>query len=753
MDVKLEDAVLEGRVGLRRRRRSSANLRSSPARRSRAYENTEDAEDGAPTTPRKRSKRVRFTDPGPEITELSSTGLTPAIRRSSLGPKPGRSQSPRSTPRRSKSPSMRLFSTPPISGEIQFEPLRTILDARTQRRLSRNHLSEETNDIDAEKKRNAGRRRAYEELKREAEGLERKMTELRERRDSIKRLDNEAEAKSDREKELEQELMTLKAEMREDTEFSHASGNDATAIIGDELEDEDNGFTFIELDDDVEEAETRLSSFDRNASTPSPTKTALEPHIINADTHRHPRLITSDEEESKELRETVRTLTVELERSNNMQHRILTKIRQHLSSQSRDAAEGSSVDSILDRILTDLALSQSRAADAEVNLSFLKQIINALGFEGSSEDEMLNTLQETFYQARLELEYIFPGETTEGFENSKLLDILINRIRALILRVNDGERALDQQQQQYDALRGQFDGTLLRLESTGAKMGVMEKQLAASNSKLAELLNENDEQSRSFRKLQNALEGYRQEVSNLEALIVKMEQEHHEATLHMRREMDEAVADLESKAQFECQARKHAESATREQRDLVTQLQEKLSAASRHADNVRAEMQALLATKEESIASLQQDAMQKDLEHDTTVSNFQSQIALLQQESANLNSTLQDARTTISSLQTSKTSLEAQLAEECEEAKRAIRAIVAGVHTVEADYLSQRFGSASTPVERPLEARPKRPFGLLTPQTDSRFKDVDFRDGSSKPLKRKRYDSGIGVVDEEEEEE
>ena len=125
-------------------------------------------------TPSKPKKKVRFSDPGPDIAgPSSSTGLTPALSRASFAafrPQPSQSLRRVSLPdlRVAMPPSQSSSPSPgPLSGEIQFIPLHQRLDNRVKRRLRRNHLSEESNEIEAEKKSMAQCRQEIEKLKAE----------------------------------------------------------------------------------------------------------------------------------------------------------------------------------------------------------------------------------------------------------------------------------------------------------------------------------------------------------------------------------------------------------------------------------------------------------------------------------------------------------------------------------------------------------------------------------------------------------
>lgn len=134
-------------------------------------------------TPSKPKKKVRFSDPGPDTsTAVSSSGLTPHLRRTSFDPR-ARDARDSSPPRlRPQAPRRRLslpslttalpspsLSPPPLSlsGEMQYAPLRQILDGRVKRRLRRNGLSEEMNGYQAEKKSRTQWIHEIESLKRE----------------------------------------------------------------------------------------------------------------------------------------------------------------------------------------------------------------------------------------------------------------------------------------------------------------------------------------------------------------------------------------------------------------------------------------------------------------------------------------------------------------------------------------------------------------------------------------------------------
>jgi uncharacterized small protein (DUF1192 family) len=171
----------------------------------------------------------------------------------------------------------------PISGTIQFEPLRQRLGSRTKRRLRRHRLSEEANNIEWENKREVKFLRA--EVERLKSELEAKCIEMQRIRDAEDRGNQEESGHlittnmelSTRVQELEQQIVDLKAELQqkefESEGFEHA---DSAIVSRDLLNlDEDDGRVITNDDlretqsnDDTVSIPTRLDT-----SFPSPPPT------------------------------------------------------------------------------------------------------------------------------------------------------------------------------------------------------------------------------------------------------------------------------------------------------------------------------------------------------------------------------------------------------------------------------------------------------------------------------------------------
>ncbi|MCJ1276364.1 hypothetical protein MMC21_004169 [Puttea exsequens] len=226
IDNEIVDLTDDRPVAVRRKRRISTGL-ADPV-----YLKTDPHDDSSvdqsillpSKTPTKPKKRVRFSDPGPETgTASSSTGLTPYLSNTHFTSR-DREASPTRRPHRrligakhlslptqltTALPSPSLSPSPgPLSGEMQFAPLRQVLDDRSKRRLRRNNLSEEINNIEAERK----SRFQYEH---EIQKLRYQLAHARGSEQEHSENAGAENAGTDRIEELEQEIGVLKQEMRD----------------------------------------------------------------------------------------------------------------------------------------------------------------------------------------------------------------------------------------------------------------------------------------------------------------------------------------------------------------------------------------------------------------------------------------------------------------------------------------------------------------------------------------------------------
>lgn len=676
-------------VAVRRKRRASSGLvdpNGTPNNHNTCK--TEEKEDSGvcpvPKTPGKSKKRVRFSDPGPELaSSSSSTGLTPYVGRTSLGPRTfhGGDSSPLLRPKASRrlslptslpnalpSATLSVFSSPctplTISGDVQWAPLRQVLDHRVRRRLRRNHLSEEQHDIEIEKK--------------SAKQYRQEIAGLKEELESAKQNENGKDSNADRVLQLETELGSLKQEMREhEAELGSIPQGDAASV------------------------------------SPAPEGIYIDDTAID--------FADDDVEESSVLRDRV-----------------------PLAQQS-----------------SDLHPAPADISDAATQASI-----------------SLPTESNSLREARLSLEYLFPGEIALGLvpENPKpLLDIMLERLRSLKTQVLIAEDSLSNTQTQESNLRTQFNAMLLQLgraQKCAQDMGgrhakeqaranlsqqqleVLQRTATEAANHADDLAQENQDKDSSIQKLQCALDKYRDEVNKLEGLISRLEDDNTRAVSALRMEHDEAVADLECLVASETTGRREAENQLVRRDTRIKELryrEQELLATVNEKQAIIREMEAALAAEHTTLTTEQGVLSQERSAREREVGQLNVQIGTL-------SSSLHEAKQQCVHAERTRDVLLRKLEEEKLAGLRAIDAVREEMQQCSQNALGIKNAHASDSRRRGADVVEHK--GLLTPGSVTRFRDADdggeiegyVEIGRGKTKRRARPDSGIGVLEEDEDE-
>ena len=608
-----------------------------------------------PKTPNKSKKRVRFSDPGLESSEPPlSTGLTPYLKRTSFKQQAPGPSTPRllaaGTRRRSfpiqlssSLPSPSLSPSPgPFSGEFQFAPLREVLDDRLKRRLRRNNLSVEINQI------------AH---------------------------DNKSKAR------LEQEIKSLKDELARTQSLSK----------------EHSG----ELNEEITHVE-RIRE--------------LEQQLFDSRREIHERSTTTEPAPS---------------------------------SYEFEKAVSSPVEIFIDDTNEDFVASNfddNGALRDQTPISILQPVS-----EIATQVELPSpTHTEIFRSARISLEYLFPGEIALGLvpEDPKpLLDVMLDRMRTLKAQAIMAEGSLKATETQESNLRNQFNAVIAQLDrarvyaddlskrhsneksradNAQARVNMLEASLQNTSSKATDLAKEVDEKERSIEKLRHALESYRVEVGKLEQLITKSEGEQNAAISQLRSEMDEAVADLECHVAAETRGRREAEQEVQEQNVRIKELkvrEQELQAAVHKKQDVIRETEAIFAQEREG---------------------REREVGGLNVTIGHLSTDLAESKAKVAAAEEKQQLLMKNLQEERDAGLRAVEAVQAELARCMEKAEGVKIAHVNDVQRRGAEVTEHK--GLLTPVSVTRFKDVEgyveFRRGK----KGKRPDSGIGVLEEDEDE-
>lgn len=436
------------------------------------------------------------------------------------------SSSARNQLRKVKSERWSPFTTSPLTdsfpSQLQFKPMRQILDERAARRIRRNGLGEEV------EKWEKGRKEA-----------------ARRGKDEISTLKTEIE-------ELKQQKSTLTMQSVIDLDLFPSFADEAvTSAIRspDPVQPDDTTVQVPATIIDDDNATVPFSDVDLNHSgfrgipdsfddpTGSEASTVLAESIVGH---------TPLEPQASQLKWLERDIEI------NKEHheRLIAKLEQYLPDEC-DPSDFEAIDAALDTALTTLTMAESYANDSWAAFEILDNEIKELGFPGEDAQEMLEELKHRFRKARLELEYTNPGETPFGFDNQKLLDRMMAKVREL-------KKCIDMERQESLSREAQLEtyGTRLR------------KRLDAAQGALRAVAKEDAQKETSISRLQIALNSYRGEVVCLEQLIEEIDNRHHLE-----------VKDLQGRLRREQSRTRDSEADIRQMREEIGNMQASLKQA------------------------------------------------------------------------------------------------------------------------------------------------------------------------------
>ena len=754
-------------ISLRRKRRSGVGATTRLRSNSQTSVSLVHGISTPPATPSRPKKRVRFSEPRSPIGPRSeSTGLTPFIRKSSLS-------TPSSKRRHTSPAAIQTFSQQdaPTSGSYQFQPLRDILEARAIRRLRRNGLSEEINKIEWEKRYEAKScKRDVERLRQELEEKDLEMQSMRAQYCLATQVESESGVSfltngtlGAKVHELQQEIVDLKAALQdkesaimEDPNWTMAARDPFNFHEDDDLmiTDFDQDFRDSTMNDDLMTTPTRLrTSFPSPPATMPNTPCKLTSTIS---TGTQASLSFPEEDALKSqldsLQSEISKLTAKIAFHEETHARLTGKLSEFLPID--ESQDHSSLDSALDTVLTQLALSQAHSLEQSNAFSALGSEITKLGFSScSGPDEMITAIATQFRQARLDLEYLTPGEVVEGFENEKLLGMLISRIRVLLQKIKERDDSIDQYHEQEISLRQQLNTRVDALED-------VQKELSVSKSVADDLRNEILEKDVSNERLQTALQGYRDEVSGLEKLIERMEREEMLRDEMLKGEIKDAEGRLQNEILRHDTTRATAEGkdiinvelerrlsallqAEVEVKEQMATLEQRLNGTLQAEAEVKEQMVALAAEQDSTIKQLKIAGREREKAHGDALALRDARVSELREEIKRINEALKEAYSNSLTSERKSKRLEARL--EGRKTRRQNRLEQIN-HLVEAEIEDNN----ASPQRLDGQAG-DQPVGSLTvPNAVVRRSGLFDAGSARRGKKRRRYDSGIGFLEEED---
>lgn len=673
-------------------------------------------------TPRRNKKTVRFSDPGPGTL---SSGLTPFVRRTSLATSQPRRSS--TTPQRhvgngcaaatEELPLLKLSSS---SGRH----LDQTVDGRVQRRQRRNGMRDLLNKMEQEEKRKV---RAKQSEIRELRGrLEARDKEIHQLRNTTAQVD------ASRVGQLEQQVASLRRQLDGQSvqDVDQTRAYDWTWAARDPFD----GNESMDLGRDEEHfGDHTMAQF--SCSTPSRPKTAFPTppdtspavpmtpcsHLVRLATpssHAAVQVCLDDaqkevlEDELASLHLEVAKLTATLDSYQALAGRIAHRVSAALASSPGVSARSDPTINELEEQLNALLRAMSDRAAA---LAELTSAISDLGFPGNDAGDMITALASGFRAARLELEYLTPGEITLPLTShgAEVLDLLLQRLRDLAKKAQEDEAAVDEYHELEQSLRKQLDARVSAMDALQTEMARAEARVKEGNSRIRELEVGND-------RLRGAVDGYARDMAELERLVERMDRESQEAAALRQTQQDESRAALSA------------------QSDTIAQLEAKLKSASERASLLQKQTSDLQDSQRKQVVALNR-------RQGKALALRDARVAELRGEIERVNASLRAAHETIRQLRVDNGKLGCGLEEEKGRAQEAIDSMKQEL--LRALETSRAFlgpaDDAHGAVQRPhsqLSTAATESAGLLSGDLARR--------GSKK--KRRRYDSGLGFLDEDE---
>lgn len=531
-----------------------------------------------PQTPtRTRSQRVRFSAHG-SITATAakagvdnnvnndnnttnndaSTGLTPFIRRTKLTPSLTASKKRRHSSQNNTDHAdvFHPYRDTGYHGQVTFTPLRQVLDGRVKRRIRRNGLSEEMHVITAEKKRRTERTQA------EMNALR---AELAAKDAEIRRLSGETQVGDDEEENQDETVDDLKREVEKlrrnlnrpapalmrassvdsdatEIDWSRSTAEEQEQVSGDcfqmDVDFDDNETVDDHVFSDETMAELACSTPSRRAthprhSFPTPPSTSprfrLRSPVFNAPitptSHASVQVRLPDlekqelEDELASLNLEVAKLTHALSTYESLTTRLSSKLSPYSPAPPSSAAEAiqrsrSPAMQTEGQLNTLLSILTDRTAA----LTALQNSLSGLGFAGTAPSEIITALRSAFRAARLELEYLEPGESALPLTaaGAEVLDLLLTRLRELARQNLEKDDVIDEYSEAEASLRTQLTARVEAMDAMRTEIGSLKDKVKLRNMRIKEL-------EIGMEKLRASVKGYTGDIAELEALAQRLE--------------------------------------------------------------------------------------------------------------------------------------------------------------------------------------------------------------------------------------
>lgn len=416
------------------------------------------------------------------------------------------------------------------------------------------------------------------------------------------------------------------------------------------------------------------------------------------------------EEEVASLQLEVSKLTATLESYKTTHSRMASR----LSSAEAAQASGSE---LLDNIEKELASLMQSVTDKNAALSDLAASILKLGFPGNEVGEMIASVSSGFRAARLELEYLTPGELTLPLTShgAEVLDLLLTRLRELASKSKEDDSSIDEYHQIEQSLRKQLDARVSAMDALHAELTKAKTLLAEKNTEVEKLKHGNS-------RFQGAIKSYIRDISELEALVDQLDKDRQEEAIKAKTQQDETEEELAIKNK------------------AIDELDRKMLESVKQTEQLLQEISDLEDHHVKRVAGLNK-------QHGQALALRDARVMELRVEIDRVNESIRTAHESIRVLRVQNGALQTKMAGERLKAKQAIDSMKAELERV----LEMGNGFLDSPKrEAPPKSSPFRSGSKRAAEEsdESRIGSLAPRESNTKKARR-RPDSGLGLLEED----
>jgi myosin protein heavy chain len=493
--------------------------------------------------------------------------------------------------------------------EIQYVPLKQTLDVHLKRRLRRNHLSEEMNDIEDQKKREGRLKKAMAELSEELQRKKKIIQDL-EFQLEARRL-GDIEMSDDQTAELRHQLDTAHQEIEElknSSVYAPETGDFSALAHSDGFDDDDDELMLVDPEDlDISQDDLR--------TTPLPNgyyaTRSLEASQITVES------LSGFEETT--------------------QDRVAEAGSSDFSTSTTDKPVDKISERTKQRYEAEIEALMHRVADAQGALRCVTIELQNLDIvdPGASAADILTALRRVLESSREKYEAMFAHSTAE-LSNSAFIRKLVQDLEGMSAELLAKVEVSDTLKERVKLVEAQYEGTMALLATEmkqNEALGKANEELGTVNTeqklKLEQLSNSLDRESERVKqqdekideqntlihgleeklednnnhltRVTTALDQYRQEVQTLTDTINRLEQEHADHISSLQQDHTMVVQGLEGHLKAEEEARAQAEDEATQKTEYIEELQGRMVELDSQIDEVSNKVSELRARLSEEM--------------------------------------------------------------------------------------------------------------------------------------------------------